>query len=140
VLDSQADKELIVVSDVGEPDQRVLRLPLSQQTGSGLAAVEADVTAFVTSSKGFILFADKGLNTVFALKRNAFAPGAAYTAANGGPFVGTLDTTSGVITPVVTGVVNPSGLIFVDTSGEQKSAEKRSGARATGDRAGTVSG
>jgi hypothetical protein len=26
VLDSQADKELIVVSDVGEPDQRVLRL------------------------------------------------------------------------------------------------------------------
>jgi hypothetical protein len=140
VLDSQADKELIVVSDVGEPDQRVLRLPLSQQTGSGLAAVEADDTAFVTSSKGFILFADKGLNTVFALKRNAFAPGAAYTAANGGPFVGTLDTTSGVITPVVTGVVNPSGLIFVDTSGEQKSAEKRSGARATGDRAGTVSG
>jgi hypothetical protein len=124
VLDSQADKELIVVSDVGEPDQRVLRLPLSQQTGSGLAAVEADDTAFVTSSKGFILFADKGLNTVFALKRNAFAPGAAYTAANGGPFVGTLDTTSGVITPVVTGVVNPSGLIFVDTSGEQKSAEK----------------
>jgi hypothetical protein len=124
VLDSQADKELIVVSDVGEPDQRVLRLPLSQQTGSGLAAVEADDTAFVTSSKGFILFADKGLNTVFALKRNAFAPGAAYTAANGGPFVGTLDTTNGVITPVVTGVVNPSGLIFVDTSGEQKSAEK----------------
>jgi hypothetical protein len=124
VLDSQADKELIVVSDVGEPDQRVLRLPLSQQTGSGLAAVEADDTAFVTSSKGFILFADKGLNTVFALKGNAFAPGAAYTAANGGPFVGTLDTTSGVITPVATGVVNPSGLIFVDTSGEQKSAEK----------------
>jgi hypothetical protein len=76
----------------------------------------------VTSSKGYILFADKGF--VFSLKRNAFAPGAAYTAANGGPFVGTLDTTSGVITPVVTGVVNPSGLIFVDTSGEQKSAEK----------------
>jgi len=124
VLDSQSDQELIVVSDVGKPHQRVLRLPLSQQTGSGLAAVEADDTAFVTSSKGFILFADKGLNTVFALKRNAFAPGVAYTAANGGPFVGTLDMTSGVITPIVAGVVNPGGLVFVDTSGAQKNAEK----------------
>ena len=71
---SKADKELIVVNDVGEPDQRVLRLPLSHQTGTGLAAVEADDTTFVMSSKGFILYADKGLNTVFALKRNAFAP------------------------------------------------------------------
>ena len=134
VLDSQADHELKVVSDVGEPDQRVLRLPLSQQTGSGLAAVEADDTAFVTSSKGFILFADKGLNTVFALKRDAFAPGVAYTAANSGPFVGTLDMTTGVITPVVTGVVNPGGLVFVDTSGEQKTPRETTGARMNGDR------
>lgn len=43
-------------------------------------------------------------------------PGSAYTAADGGPFVGTLDVTSGIITPVVTGLRNPGGLIFVDTS------------------------
>jgi hypothetical protein len=53
---------------------------------------------------------------MFQLHKGAFAPRTAYTAANGGPFVGTLDLTSGVITPVVTGLGNPGGLLFVDPS------------------------
>jgi hypothetical protein len=116
VLDSQADQELIVLSDPGEKDQRAVRIPLSYQASTGSTLVEVDDTAFVTSSEGYILFADKKLNTVFKLEKNAFAPGAAYTAADGGPFVGTLDLTTGVITPVVTGIQAPGGLIFVDTS------------------------
>jgi hypothetical protein len=56
------------------------------------------------------------LNTVFRLNKKAFAPGAAYTAADGGPFVGTIDLTTGFITPIVTGLKNPGGLVFVDTS------------------------
>jgi hypothetical protein len=78
--------------------------------------VETDDTAFVTSSEGFLLFADKGLNEVFTLSKNAFAPGSAYTAADGGPFVGTLDLTTGVVTPIVTGLVGPGGMVFVNTS------------------------
>jgi hypothetical protein len=39
-----------------------------------------------------------------------------YTAADGGPFVGTLDLTSGVVTPIVTGLAAPGGLVFVDTT------------------------
>jgi hypothetical protein len=116
VLDSQADQELIIVSNPGSSDQRVERLPLSYKTPSGTARVEVDDTAFVTSTEGFILFADKTLNQVFKLKKQAFAPGEAYTAADGGPFVGTLDLSTGVITPIVTGVKGPGGLIFVDTS------------------------
>jgi hypothetical protein len=116
VLDSQADQELIIVSDPGAPSQRVLHLPLSYQTASGPMPVEVDDTAFVTSTEGFILFADKKLNSVFALKKKAFAPGTAYTAADGGPFVGTIDLTTGVITPVVTGLGSPGGLVFVDTT------------------------
>lgn len=116
VLDSQADQQLIIVSDIGQSDERVLRLPLSYLNVGSPVPVEVDDTAFVTSSQGFILFADKGLNTVYTLKRNAFAPGAAYTAADGGPFVGTLDMTSGVITPIVTGLNGPGGLVFVDTT------------------------
>ena len=116
VLDSQADQELIIVSDPGSFAQRVLRLPLSYKTGSGSMPVEVDDTAFVTSTSGFILFADKGLNKVFALKKKAFAPGAAYTAADGGPFVGTVDLTTGTITPIVTGLSGPGGLVFVDTT------------------------
>ncbi len=116
VLDSQADQELIVVSQPGSSNQRALRVPLSYITPGGAMSVETDDTAFATSSEGFLLFADKDLNTVFALSKKGFAPGAAYTAADGGPFVGTLDMTSGVITPVVTGLSNPGGMVFVDTS------------------------
>jgi hypothetical protein len=116
VLDSQADQELIIVSNPGQASQRAVRLPLTYATKKGYAAVETDDTAFTTSSQGFILFADKGLNTVYALNKSAFAPGAAYTAADGGPFVGTLDITTGVITPIVTGLMSPGGLVYVDTS------------------------
>jgi hypothetical protein len=116
VLDSQGDDELIIVSNPGSFNQRVLRLPLSYLTPAGPMSVETDDTAFVTSSEGFLLFADKGLNTVYKLSKNAFSPGTAYTAADGGPFVGTLDFTTGVVTPIVTGLKGPGGMVFVDTS------------------------
>jgi hypothetical protein len=116
VLDSQGDQELIIVSNPDSSNQRVLRLPLTYLTAAGPAPVETDDTAFVTSSEGFLLFADKGLNTVYKISKNAFVPGTAYTAADGGPFVGTVDMTTGVVTPIVTGVKNPGGMMFVDTS------------------------
>ncbi len=116
VLDSQADQELIIVSNPESYSQRVLRLPLSYLTSNGPAPVETDDTAFVTSSEGFLLFADKGLNAVYKISKNAFVPGTAYTAADGGPFVGALDMTTGLVTPIVTGVKNPGGMMFVDTS------------------------
>jgi len=116
VLDSQGDQELIIVSNPGTPEQRALRLPLSYVTPAGLTSVEVDDTNFVTSTEGFVLFADKQLNTVFSLKKDAFVPGVAYTAADGGPFVGTLDMSTGIITPIVNGLGNPGGLVFVDTS------------------------
>ena len=124
VLDSQADQELIVLTNPGSSEQRALRLPLSYVTNTGLTPVETDDTAFVTSSEGFILFADKKLNAVYTLRKKAFAPGAAYTAADGGPFVGTVDMTSGIITPIVTGLGNPGGMVFVDTSDQAADNEK----------------
>lgn len=116
VLDSQGDQQLIIVSNPATKDQRVLRLPLSYLTPAGAVPVETDDTAFITSTQGFILFADKGLNTVYKLSRNAFSPGTAFTAADGGPFVGTVDFTTGVIAPIVTGIKSPGGMMFVDTS------------------------
>lgn len=117
VLDSQGDQELIIVTDPGTAKQRALRVPLSFQTSAGLQPVETDDTNFASSSEGFILFADKVLNATYTLRKKAFAPGEAYTAADGGPFVGTLDLSSGIVTPVVTGLGDPGGLVFVDTSG-----------------------
>jgi hypothetical protein len=117
VLDSQGDQELIIVSDPGSSKQRVLHLPLSYIATGGVAtSVETDDTAFITSTEGFILFADKGLNNVYKISKSAFVPGTAFTAADGGPFVGTVDFTSGIVTPIVTGLMNPGSMMFVDTS------------------------
>ena len=135
VLDSQGDQQLIIVSNPATSHQRVLRLPLSYLTPTGPVSVETDDTAFVTSTQGFILFADKGLNTVYKISRNAFSPGTAFTAADGGPFVGTVDFTTGVITPIVTGLKNPGGMMFVDTSkptGEDSSEENSCETRSWG--------
>jgi len=128
VLDSQGDQELIYITHPGRPDQQALRLPLSFPSAGASMPVETDDTAFVTSSQGFILFADKKLNAVFKLSRPGFVPGSAYTAADGGPFVGTLDTTTGVITPIVTGLQNPGGLVFVEKSDVTDDGGERSGA------------
>jgi hypothetical protein len=130
VLDSQADQELIYVTHPGRPDQQALVLPLSFLSAGAATPVETDDTAFVTSSDGFILFADKKLNTVFKLTRPGFVPGSAYTAADGGQFVGTLDITTGVVTPIVTGLQNPGGLVFVKKSkvGEDDGDSPASGA------------
>jgi hypothetical protein len=123
VLDSQADHELIIVGNPGRPDQSVLHLPLTYQTAAGLKPVEVDDTAFATSTEGFVLFADKGLNKVFALKKKAFAPGTAYTAADGASFVGTIDMTTGIISQIVTGLQAPGGVAFVDTSKRDADAQ-----------------
>jgi hypothetical protein len=119
VLDSQADQELIIVSHPGDQHGSVLRLPLSYQAGGMSTPVEVDDTAFVTSPDGYLLVADKGLNTVYMLKKKAFSPGTAYTAADGAHMVGTVDLTTGVITPIVTGLNSPGGLIFVPGSSSE---------------------
>jgi hypothetical protein len=124
VLDSQADHELIVVPDPGGPNQQASRLPLSLEG----KPVQVDDTAFATSTQGFVLFADKVLNTVFKLSKEVFAPNAVFTAANSGPVVGALDMNTRAVMPIVTGLGNPGGMVFVDTSpvaGEQDQNRNR---------------
>jgi hypothetical protein len=77
VLDSQADQELIIVTDPGASNRRALRLPLSYETAKEPVRVAVDDTAFATSAAGFILFADKKLNKVYVLQKEAFSPGTA---------------------------------------------------------------
>jgi hypothetical protein len=71
---------------------------------------------------------------VYTLKKNAFSPGTAYTAADGGPFVGTLDFTTGVVTPIVTGLVGPGGMVFVDTSKQDNDDSQHQEGSFCGDR------
>jgi len=110
VLDSQADGELIIVHHLGAVDQSVYHLLLSLN-GSG---TQVDDTVFATSTHGTILVSDRDAGSagiVYAISKNIFSPGAAYTAAL--TSVGTLDFDTGVIRNVVTGLVSPHGMAFV---------------------------
>ena len=107
-LDSQADAELIVVHKAGFDDQSVYRLPI---TKDGMP-VQIDDTVFATTSHGVILVSDRDGETVCAISRNIFAPGAAYSATP--TSVAALDLATGVLTDVVTGMASPHGIAFVN--------------------------
>jgi hypothetical protein len=107
VLDSQADAELIVVHHPGYTDQSVYHLGLTQN-GS---AVQIDDTVFATSSHGVILVSDRDGQTVYAISRNIFSPGAAYSATPSS--VAELNQDTGLLTDIVTGMASPHGMAFI---------------------------
>jgi hypothetical protein len=107
VLDSQSGAELIIVRHPGFTDQSVFHLGLTL----GGKAAQVDDTIFVTSSKGVILVSDRDGETVYSISEPIFASGAAYTATPNS--VGRLNLETGVITPIVTGMVSPHGMAFI---------------------------
>lgn len=111
VLDSQADGELIIVQNPGFPNQAVYHLAL---TDNG-AMAQIDDTVLPKSRNGILLVSDLGGETVYAISRNIFSPTAAYSAT--GTTVGELNFDTGVITDIVTGLVSPHGMAFIN---EQK--------------------
>jgi hypothetical protein len=116
VLTSQADMELVIIQNPGLTCQNVLVVPLTTPDGD---TPMADDTVFARSPEGRILFADKSSNSVYSITAPYFAPGAAYTAAQNSSattgFVGRVDLTTGLLTPIVTGLGNPGGMAFVST-------------------------
>ncbi|HWO27966.1 MAG TPA: hypothetical protein VNO32_04125 [Candidatus Acidoferrum sp.] len=107
VLDSQADAELIILHHPGAFDQSVYHLPLRLNG----ASVQIDDTVWATGSHGVILVSDRDAETIYAISKDIFSPGAAYSAAL--TSVGRLNMDNGVITNVVTGMVSPHGMAFV---------------------------
>jgi hypothetical protein len=107
VLDSQADAELIFVHHPGFTDQSVFHLALT----SGGNSAQIDDTVLAYSSQGVILVSDRDGETVYSITAPFFGPSEAYSA--GPTFVGRLDTHTGVLTPVVSGMVSPHGMTFI---------------------------
>jgi hypothetical protein len=116
VLTSQADMELVIIQNPGVTCEHVFVVPLTTSDGD---MPMADDTLFARSAGGRILFADKSSNTVYAVTAPYFAPGAAYTAAQNSTattgFLGQVNLTTGLLTPIVTGLGNPGGMAFIST-------------------------
>ncbi len=123
LLDSQGDGELIVVQHPGRPCQKNFVVPLTSEAGGATPGnTTADDTVFADAAQGTLLVADKDGEAVYAIDAPYFAPGAAYsaivaTATPGGAtvaaFVGRTDLSSGFVTPIVNGLMNPGGMAFI---------------------------
>ncbi len=130
VLDDQGDSTLLFVENIGGGDRHVSALFLKPTpiTPCGLPPTlpavpcppVVDETTWVTAAGGHFLVADHHRpGAVYVVTRTGgFLPGTVYTTVGADNpalknTLGTLDTTSGLITPVVIGFSGPKGLIYL---------------------------
>jgi hypothetical protein len=110
VLDSQADGDLIFINAPGSPNQAALRLHLSNGSST---QITVDDTVFPTSTSGTIFVVDTEGDSVYAVKSDAFQPGGAYSASDSDGILGKVDLSTGLVSPIVTGMKSPHGALFV---------------------------
>lgn len=107
VLDSQADSELVFVTNPGTANQSVKELFLTLYTNPW----PVDDTRWAPASSQFMLLTDTGGYLYKVTKTGGFTAGAMYSAGQG-----TLlqdDPATGYMTPVMTGMHAPHGMLFV---------------------------
>ncbi len=109
VLTGEADQEIVFVHKPGSAGQTESFVPLLGTNGLTISGFPDD-TVFPTAASGTFYLADTGANTVYALAATGLAPGSVYV--DVGDEFGELDTTTGIVMPVFTGV-SPHGVIFV---------------------------
>ena len=114
VLDSQADGDLIFVYNPGTRRQTSFLLHLTNGTPK---QITVDDTVFPTTPSGTILVVDTGADTVYAVRSNAFQPGGAYSASDSDGILGKTDLSTGLVTPIVTGMTSPHGALFISATG-----------------------
>src|SRR4029077_20245244 len=122
VLDSQADGDLIFVNAPGSPNKAALRLHLSNGTSN---QITVDDTVFPTTPSGTIYVVDTAGDTVYAVKSDAFQPGGAYSASDSDGILGKVDLSTGLVTPIVTGMVTPHGALFVSALSDERDDGQR---------------
>jgi hypothetical protein len=107
VLDSQGDSTLVFVKTPGAA-QTVSQLPLTLYGN----AWPVDDTRWAPANSSFLLLTDTKSGLIYRIdKKGGYAAGSAYSAGQG-----TLlqdDLTTGAMTPIITGLAAPHGLLFV---------------------------
>ena len=110
VLGDQGDSKLIFSDNIGTSSQVNTVLPVGTQV---------DDTVWATSTKGTLYITDTASNTIYSVT-GTFKKGTAFVSAPNDAgvagFVGTVDLTTGIITPFVTGMNSPHGLLFVPST------------------------
>jgi hypothetical protein len=107
LLVDQAGSELIFVTNPGLSSQTVTRLQVPTQL---------EDTVWATSAVGELFVVDATANTIYSI-RSAFVPGTVFTETPNdssiASMVGTVNLTTGVVSPQVLGFGKATGLLFV---------------------------
>src|SRR5262249_11031844 len=112
VLDSQADNELVIIQNPGTPSQSVTVLPLSDAANL-LPGAGVDDTLFTPGSHGEILVTDRN-GAIYLLRGAGVNANLVLSAAQDAGELGSLNTTTGLFTPIISGLGSPRGLAFIN--------------------------
>ena len=110
---SQADGEIVFASHVSKNPQLSL-LPLTDNKPGNVPPI--DGLAVATSDHGTLYVVDNAASTIQALDTSAWRAGTVFVGEpndNGNPIIGTLNLSTGVITPLGNSFQSPTGMIFV---------------------------
>jgi hypothetical protein len=111
VLTGEADQELAFIHNPGQSNQSESFLALLGTDGKTIGGFPDD-TIFPNATNGYFIIADTGANKVYQIWATGLAPGSVYI--DVGDEFGILNTNTGVVTPIFTGV-SPHGADFVPT-------------------------
>jgi hypothetical protein len=114
VLSGEADQALIFINNPGQPGQSVSFLNLINAAGG--PAGSPDDAIFPTAAQGTFYVADTGANTIYAITASGLVPNTSLYADVGDAF-NSVNTSTGVVTPIFTGV-SPHGMDFVVSTPE----------------------
>jgi arylsulfatase A-like enzyme len=110
VFTSQADNELVDIHNPG-PNQVVQVLPL---TDAAKKSVSVDDTLFNPGSTGEMLVTDQQTGIIYQVTVPGGSSAQAFSAAQDLGELGITNLTTGVFTPVVSGLGSPRGLAFLN--------------------------
>jgi hypothetical protein len=108
-LTGEADKQIVFVHNPGAGNQSISFISLLGTNNQPITG-SPDDTIYPTATQGLIYLADTGANTVYELVASGLSPGSVLV--DVGNELGSLDTATGVVTPLFTGV-SPHGAVFV---------------------------
>lgn len=109
VLTGEADQQIVFVHNPGALNQTDSFLNLLGTNGMTISGFPDD-TVFPTTPNGTFYISDTGANTVYALSATGLPKGSVFI--DVGDEFGQLDTSTGIVTPIFTGV-SPHGVTFV---------------------------
>jgi hypothetical protein len=128
LLDSQADSVLVFIQHPFTDEQKVGYLQVNSTVPAPKDAprITLDDTAFAPNPEAFLLVTDINAGVIYRIDSGTFGfePGTAYSASDTQALVGTLNLDNGLVTPVITGLGSPRGLLFISPDGDKDGDDK----------------